>query len=264
MSEPRNSGNAADELAEHERGADFSQVNRSAAPVAIDSIPVEGEFVDDGVLLKMRREVKTSRAPMELQEGARAELDAQIFEDPSMVHSEKQNIETRPAGRGALVWWAITDNQAAAMSGDRILVLRDTMESAYSCRECKATGHSEISCPNCKGTKKETSGGTKGAPCRMCGVLGYEKETKHSCGFVPCEFCNGSGWDGGIVKPESTQSAPISGIVVSVGPACHLLKVGDRILHSRYAGHNMEQRDGDSYTMMHEHEYLCLLRDLRP
>src|SRR5262249_47811095 len=152
--------------------------------------------------------------------------------------------------RGQLVYYAIRPHTAAAMFGDRILVKRDTMESAYSCRHCRGKGHTEEICPTCKGETQENIGGAL-HPCRSCQVLGYDRENMVPRGFVKCEPCLGSGWAGGIVKPEVAQSAPVCGIVVSVGPDCVNLQLGDRVLHSRYAGHGTDTPEGETYQTLH-------------
>lgn len=262
MSEPKNTGNAADELAQHETGADFESVNRSPAPPDVPAIKVHGEYVSAMDLL-LRQDIRfpnPSNAPGELQEGAKEQMAAQIFDDPTMI-TPRGKIEKR-SERGALVWWAIRPKTAAAMWGDRVLIKRDTMESAYSCRNCKGKGHYDLPCPTCKGKCEEITNGEVRA-CRSCQCLGYDREVKRACGFVLCESCAGSGWAGGIVKPEITQEAPVAGIVVSIGPQCVDLKLGDRVLHSKYAGHTVNTPEGESYTTMHEHEVLWLLRDLK-
>lgn len=256
MAEPKTTGNVADE--QHQ---DFSEANSSAAPPTIDPITVDHERVEDGIILRPEHSAsKPARGVGDLQEGAREQMAAQIFEDPTMLAPARGQIEKRST-RGALVWWAIRPNKAAAMWGDRVLIRRDTMESAYSCRNCKGKGHTDEQCPTCKGEALEKINGSE-FPCRTCQVLGYDREQKHPSGFVACIACNGSGWAGGIVLPEIAQSAPVSGIVVSIGPECVNLKLGDSVLHSKYAGHTVTTPEGESYTTMHEHEVLWLLRDL--
>ena len=50
-------------------------------------------------------------------------------------------------------------------------------------------------------------------------------------------------------------------MVVSIGPDTKLLKLGDRVLHSKYAGHTLEMKN-ETYTYMREHEVISLLREL--
>jgi co-chaperonin GroES (HSP10) len=48
--------------------------------------------------------------------------------------------------------------------------------------------------------------------------------------------------------------------VVSVGPECRLLKLGDRVIHSKFAGHELTVSKTDSYVMMGEKEVLSILK----
>src|SRR5262249_1288193 len=114
-------------------------------------------------------------------------------------------------------------------------------------------------CPTCKGSTIDIDG--KSA-CRSCQVLGYDRDVKHACGFTICESCRGAGSAGGIVIPETAKSQPISGIIVSCGQEVGLYQLGDRVLHSKYAGHTLVTPEGEEYTTMREHEVLQLLKEL--
>lgn len=260
LAEPKKIGNAADELGEHLEGADFAETNQGAVPPSIDPLQVELKRVHDNLLIvPAQRETRSLQQGVgELREGSKEILAAAIFEDHKMAKRVSGNIERRTQ-RGLLQFYAVRETMAAAVLGDRVMIQRDTMESAYSCRHCKGKGHSEAICPTCKGNKIGIDGAEG---CRSCKVLGYDREVWHSCGYVQCEFCRGVGSPAGIVIPESAKSTPISGIVVSAGGFCVDLQLGDRVLFSRYAGHEMLTPDGESFFTMHEHEVLQLLKEL--
>lgn len=261
MSDPKHSvlGNKSDEQGAHEAGADFDALNHSAIPAA-------GEHVDvtvshDGKNLHLTpikfRDQKT-HSPIELHDGPRQMTDAAIFEDPQML-SRVSGAVTRKSTRGALIYFAVSKHSSVSVWGDRVLIKRDSMESAYSCQTCRGKGHSEAQCPTCKGSRIDID---RKSPCRSCPALGYGMEAQRATGYVKCEACSGSGWAGGIVRPEITQSEPITGIVVSVGPECVNLQLGDRVLHSRYSGHQQSAPSGEFYTIMAEHEVLELVREI--
>jgi co-chaperonin GroES (HSP10) len=261
VSDPKLTGNVSDELGQAERGADFESVNRSSLLQDVEPLRVTVESDGKDLLLRPEHhqgQQLARRGPGNLQQSARDELAAQVFADSSMMHPASQRIQRKPQ-RGSLVWYSFRKTMAAAMWGDRILLKQDAMESAYSCRNCKGTGHTDEICPTCKGGHTDIDGVSS---CRSCQVLGYGFEAKHAAGFVPCGSCAGAGWAGGIVVPEVAQSQPITGIVVSIGPECVDLRLGDRVLHSKYAGHAVTTPEGETFTTMHEHEVLWLLRDI--
>ena len=63
--------------------------------------------------------------------------------------------------------------------------------------------------------------------------------------------------------PEVAERKPITGIVVSVGPECRLARIGDRIIHSRFAGHELTVAKSESFVMMRETEALSILKARR-
>ena len=271
MSEPKNTGNAADELAQQEQGADFESVNRSSAPGYVSPIEVTAN-VEGGHLVVRKTDQPSPdfrRGVGELEESAQDKMAAEIFEDNTMITPYALgHVSKRKSERGALIFYAIRSSIGAAPTGDRILVKRDTLESAYSCRICRGKGHYDFDCPTCKGTGEERTNGVQSA-CRTCKCLGYERasglgdEKWYSCGKVPCEGCRGVGWAGGIIVPDIAQNEPACGIVVTVGPKCIDVFPGDRVLISKYAGHTTKTPEGDQFTIMHEHEVLELLKDLK-
>lgn len=259
MAAPKHIGNAADEQAAHEHGADFEGMNRSAVPESIPAIEVNVNATGDGLVATRKfANGSMSQSVGEVNEGPLEIINAGIFDDPAMAKRATGDV-MRKADRGKLQFWAMNGRMAGAAAGDRVNIMRDSMESAYSCRWCKGTGHSEDVCPTCKGDKVGIDGA---AGCRSCKVMGYEKENWRSAGKVQCEYCRGVGHPAGIVIPESAKTAPVSGVIVSAGPNCKLYQWGDRVLYSRYAGHQLDTPDGETYTTMHEHEIIQLLKEL--
>jgi co-chaperonin GroES (HSP10) len=261
MADPKTSviGNKSDEMGAFEQGADFAGVNHSQVPANGEQVEVHVQH--DGknlVLIPDNPKAVKRHSPIELQDGPRQMTDAAIFEDPNMLSRVTGDI-TRKSSRGALIFFAVSKHNAIAVWEDRVLIKRDSMESAYSCQSCRGKGHTIEICPTCKGSSIDIDGQS---PCRSCQVLGYGMEAKRAQGYVQCAACLGSGWAGGIARPEYTQSEPITGIVVSVGPLCVNLQLGDRVLHSRYSGHQQSAPSGEFYTIMHEHEVLELIKEL--
>lgn len=243
-----------------EQTQDFSTVAESPAPPDAEILEVQVGKLGEHLLVMPKRNGESSayRGPGELQESERDQIAAAIFDDPAM-NSRVSGAITRKADRGTLQFYAFRSNMAAAVTGDRVKIKRDTLESIYSCRSCKGTGHTIEQCPTCKGSKIDIDGKSD---CRSCRVIGYDREASRSCGFVRCESCRGDGNAAGIKIPDSAKSAPISGIIVSCGPSVNLYQLGDHVLHSRYAGHTMITPDGEEYTTMHEGEILELLKEI--
>jgi co-chaperonin GroES (HSP10) len=275
MADPTKIGNAADELGEHLEGKDFGVANRSAAPPPIDAIHVDVHASGEDVLVFPKRNGELSQSIGNLSEGAKEQLAAAIFDDPKMASIVKRasgNIQ-RKSQRGRLQFYAFTGTMAAAVAGDRLMILRDTMESAYSCRYCKGAGHTKEVCPTCKGNRVGIDAPEVG--CRSCQVLGYERSLNidykiqsddkalwYASGFVLCEHCRGVGTPAGLIIPDAAKTAPISGVVVSVGPQCVDYQWGDRVLFSRYSGHQLDTPGGETYFTMHEAEVLQLLKEI--
>ena len=217
-----------------------------------------------------------TRRPLDLVVGEHDRLMAQLVEEPdqpTFYHpvvgkvqtsgTRLAKIQARNANREALVWIEYQPGmQLAALdmpegANGRVWVMQDTLDCEYSCRVCKGLGYDETEdCEACRG--KQERGGT---PCGQCNVLGWGRKDRWSCGRRVCTSCRGSGWRGGLVIPEVAQGAPVSGVVVSLGPNTTILKLGDRCLHSIYAGHSLRAPGGKVLTVMRESEILSLIRE---
>lgn len=257
MTDPKTIGNRATEQGEADAGADFAVVNQGGPTNSSPQLEVEVKSNGLGTFLIPVNGTSVHKQASEFRMTDQDLAMAQVTDDIAVVGSPSrlQQMSKREA-REQLIWYKTPAGFSAA-HGDRILVRRDTIEDEYSCQVCKGSGKSDEKCRLCGGTALEG----KGKSCRSCQVLGYGMTEQHACGFHPCTSCKGSGWEGGIIIPDVAQSMPISGIVVSVGPECKLLKLGDRVMFSRFAGHTWSHRGGETTVMMRESEILNLLTD---
>jgi co-chaperonin GroES (HSP10) len=177
--------------------------------------------------------------------------------------SRMAQIQSRNLNREMLVWYEFSKGmQIAALdlpqtAVGRVIVQRDSQDSEYACPECRGKGHSEEACSHCEGRIADENG----VLCPSCVVIGFGLETKHPSGYRVCAACRGAGWKGGIIIPEKAQGIPVTGVVVSVGPNTNVLKLGDRVMFSCFAGHAMDNRQGVTLIMMRESEVLSLVRE---
>jgi co-chaperonin GroES (HSP10) len=271
-------GNKADELGAVDAGADAEGINSSSMPSGRDEpIEVDVSRVEDGIQLVPSRETDAFRRAIgELEEGPNDLLMAQLVEEPEEVGLVKRvvngiEVEARDdrlaeishrTPREGLVWYGSHPEYMQAMAGDRVLIRKDVLELEDACKSCHGRGYDESAvCQHCGGNSRvwdEAAGQT--FPCISCVVLGYDRETQWSCGRVKCSACYGTGWRAGVVIPQVAERKPITGIIVSVGPDCKLYKLGDRVIHSRFAGHEMTVSKNESFVMMRECEILSILR----
>jgi co-chaperonin GroES (HSP10) len=108
--------------------------------------------------------------------------------------------------------------------GDRIIVKQDEFKSGYECEDCGGSGYSKLN-PN-----------------------------------IRCRTCDGRG--ALLVIPEVSERRPTTGQIVSIGPAVKYLKVGQCVMFSSFAGHNIDlDRAGHPVvlTVLHEPEVLTLI-----
>lgn len=278
-------GNSADEQGAAIAGADFGSMNRAELPEGRpDPVEVDAQYVaGDGLTLTPVQEKSNGHFAPVLHQGPLDILDAQLCEEAAppesvdlavhrigdievQANARRLSEITKRSPREELVWYGMHPEYYGAASGDRILLRRDIMESQYSCKACKGVGYVEDAdlCGNCVGSASETvrtqAGELATVPCRVCRVVGFGKEASFSCGRVKCSKCNGSGWKGGIVIPEESQTQAITGVVVSVGPDVTNWKIGDRLVFSRYAGHTLTVSKTEDFIWMHQNEPIGILR----
>lgn len=275
-------GNQATEQGAFEGGADPTYINVSEVPHSRPEIEVAVAIMGNDLVLSPTGENPNlsscidhgfRRGLGELREGPLDIMNAQLLDEPDEkgleirrvngveieAHPRRFSEIDRRSPREALVWFGYSPDGLSAVLGDRVDILRDVLESAYSCKTCHGKGHTAAMCGTCRGTKYEEVQGAA-LPCRACIVLGFGMEIKHSSGHRKCDACAATGWRGGIVIPEQAQQEAITGIVVSVGPECRLLKIGDRVVHSKYAGHTLKMSEDNAIVTMRESEVLKILR----
>lgn len=274
-------GNQATEQGEFDKGADVYGMNVSTLPQSRpDPIDVDVEPMGNDLVITPRETSSAlSRSLGELEEGAMDLMAAQLLEEPEppaqtgLAIRQINGIEvqatnnrameiSRRSPREALVWYGMHQDYYGAMAGDRILVRKDILENEYSCKACHGRGYDDAAtCTLCHGEQVERNNDGSSSPCRACQVLGYEREKAWASGRKPCDKCRGTGWRGGIIIPEVAQAESITGIIVSVGPDVKLWKIGDRVVHSKYAGHTLTVSKTDSFVMMRESEVLMILKE---
>lgn len=273
MSRDPTIGNQADELAQFEHGADF-EVNRSALVEAPNVLDVDVTKEGNDVHLMPKQPVAGNSKAPELVYSPVHQMMSELVETPEFTVGRVGKIQASPrrlaelthrSQREALVWYGITPRQMMAAldlppeSNGRVIVRMDTLESEYSCQICRGLGYAEgETCETCRGEQQRD-----GLDCPACQVLGYARDTKWSCGHRACPSCRGSGWRSGIIIPEVAQGRPVTGIVVSCGPNTRVVRLGDRVLHSKFAGHAMTTPGHETFTVMRESEIISLIEERR-
>jgi len=73
---------------------------------------------------------------------------------------------------------------------------------------------------------------------------------------------------GGIIIPDSAKERPARGIIVAVGPGLsktlliEQMRVGDKIMFSKYAGHEIKIDDED-HLILKEDEILGIITEVK-
>lgn len=157
--------------------------------------------------------------------------------------------------------------------GDQIIVLEDKFRTGYECSKCDGECYLDEKCEFCNGTGKENYGTEQETICRMC----CPRNLMDSFGVIPgkkiCDRCGGKG--SVIIAAPISQQKPSSGLIVSTGPDvlpdCRVInnitgqrwsypmKIGDRVLYSRFAGSAIELKQKAVIRVLHAHEVLCKL-----
>jgi hypothetical protein len=130
---------------------------------------------------------------------------------------------------------------------DKIIIMLDPFKTGYECKTCNGTGY-EVAC-EC-GTGKNRFDVT----CKLCGgdPNAYVGKT--------CRVCKGIG--ASLVIPESAQSLPTSGRIVSKGALCTKVNVGERYLFGVHVGYFLPFKGNIRLRCLREHEVLCRIYSL--
>jgi co-chaperonin GroES (HSP10) len=155
--------------------------------------------------------------------------------------------------------------------GDQIIVLEDKFRTGFECSKCDGEGYSEEDCDFCKGTGKENAGTDQESLCRICCPRNLVDSGQYTPGKRLCDNCQGKG--SLIIAPQISQQKPSIGVIVSTGPDvypdCRVInrvtgqrwaypmKIGDRLLYSRFAGSGIELKQKKILRVMHAHEAMC-------
>jgi co-chaperonin GroES (HSP10) len=273
-------GNASDEQGAFMNGSDTEALNHSQMPSGRqEPIEVDAAIDETGIVLSPKELYE--KYPLytirrgDLEEGPMDVLMATLTEEPDAtglavrrvagadaITGKKRLSEITRANRNEhLVWYGSHPDYYQAMLGDRILIRKDTLELEDACKKCHGKGYFEdTDCELCHGTQFETGPDDSRSPCRACKAMGYGMEGWWSCGKRLCEGCRASGWRAGVIIPESAQTEAITGIIVSVGPDTKISCIGDRVIHSKFAGHSLKVAKNETFVMMRECEVLSILK----
>lgn len=152
--------------------------------------------------------------------------------------------------------------------GDEIVVKVDRFSDEATCRECKGSGHSESTCPECGGLKGnwfDTAGNKDNRStadrtvlsfvhCQACRAAQYGDPIPRSTGKVPCKSCKGQGQamgESSIAISTEYEDVPTTGIVLAIGPQCKRIDRGERVMFARFCGQEYEY-EGRKYRIMKE------------
>src|SRR3990172_5592755 len=111
--------------------------------------------------------------------------------------------------------------------GKRVIIVEDRFRTGYECSTCDGVGFFNEECPHCNG-KTILTGIESFSTCPSCRIEG------RSTGKKLCPTCKGRG--GLLIAPQEAEGRPSSGKIMSIGPEVKILKVGDRVIYSNYAG----------------------------
>lgn len=148
--------------------------------------------------------------------------------DPIQWGSSSPKMVAVREGAAPPDWYGVGAVELAAL-GDRVLIVEDQFKSGYE--------------------------------CFTCGGSGKVKSTLVAGAAKTCPDCNGKG--GVLVVPDANQRRPTTGTIVSVGEACKVLTVGEKVMFSNFAGlvTDFHSESGTvCVRILHETEVLSRMR----
>jgi co-chaperonin GroES (HSP10) len=155
-------------------------------------------------------------------------------------------------------WAVLLESEALRANGSRLIVLEDEFRSGYECKDCSGTGHTNIKCKHCKGTKFH-KGKEENGSCPDCEV--GTSDGRKSFGYELCETCKGQ--QALVIIPDTAKRRPLTGRVVSAGRACTEFSVGDRVMFTNYTGTDFELKGGVKIRIIMEQDILCEYKSLK-
>ncbi len=151
--------------------------------------------------------------------------------------------------------------------GDKIVVLLDSYRSGYECTKCKGIGKlrqfSRCKCdPVDWYEETHLPRGERNRFGELCELCGGDYMSKRLDLVVECPQCKGKGAT--LIIPQSAQSLPTTGVVVSVGPLATKIKKHCRIVASPYAGTYIPMKGNIPVKIYHQHEPLAYIYNINP
>jgi hypothetical protein len=155
--------------------------------------------------------------------------------------------------------------------GDNILVLIDSYRSGYECTNCKGTGKlrqlSRCVCdPDIPDEDLTFPRGARNrfgpidAPCEVCGNQYLSRRINK---IVECPACKGKGAT--LIIPDTAQSLPTTGVILSVGPDVTRsgIKRNKRIVATPHSGVFLPMKGNIPIKCFRQHEPLCVMYNLK-
>lgn len=154
--------------------------------------------------------------------------------------------------------------------GDNVLVLIDSYKSGYECGQCGGSGKlrrifrciCDPEVPDEKLSEVRGEGvlrGTRNKFGAVCETCGGDYQSKRIDELVECPKCGGKG--GLLIIPDSAQSLPTTGIILSVGPDVTRggIKINRRIVATPHSGILLPMKGNIPIKVYRQHEPLCVL-----
>lgn len=161
--------------------------------------------------------------------------------------------------------------------GDNILVLIDSYRSGYECTACKGTGKlkqitrcvcdpdiSDEELNEARGYGVERGArnrfGRIDAPCLECAGDYMSKRVNR---IIECPTCKGKGAT--LIIPDSAQSLPTTGVILSVGPDVTRsgIEINKRIVCTPHSGVFLPMKGNIPVKCFRQHEPLCVMYNLK-
>jgi hypothetical protein len=158
--------------------------------------------------------------------------------------------------------------------GDNIIVLIDSYRSGYECTACKGTGKlreikrcvCDPDIPDEKLADYQGEGvlrGTRNKFGAVCDNCGGDYVSKRSDKMIECPTCHGKG--ASLIIPDTAQSLPTTGVILSVGPDGTRSGIvrNKRIVATPHSGVFLPMKSNIPVKVYRQHEPLCVMYNLK-